>query len=100
MTTGTTIRWMKEKGYMDKWLVPQNGLNAGTCFEGRSVGNSHELMPLDMSLNTDIKYAHTRHVALTRHLGKDDARKFCNHTPNRIASGIKRIVEGRCPSSE
>ena len=57
-------------------------------------------MLLDMSINVYISCEHIRHVTLTRHLRKDDTRKLCNRTPNKIASGIKIVVEGGCPTSD
>ena len=34
MTAKETRKWMSEKGFMKKWLVPQNGVNGGTRYEG------------------------------------------------------------------
>ena len=102
VTAKITMEWMVQKGYKAKWRVPQNGVNAGTRCHGRPVGNSPEFMPLDNSLNADVKRAHDRHVGVTMHLPKDDARKFSNRTPQAISRGIKRIVESvdhGCPSS-
>ena len=102
VTANITMEWMVQKGYKAKWRVPQNGVNAGTRCHGRPVGNSPEFMPLDNSLNADVKRAHDRHVGVTMHLPKDDARKFSNRTPQAISRGIKRIVESvdhGCPSS-
>ena len=54
MTAKETIQWMKEKNYFHRWLLPMNGLQDGTPYDGRPVGNSPEFMPLDNSLNRDI----------------------------------------------
>ena len=102
MTAKSTMEWMSKKGHKAKWLVPQKCINIGTRYHGRPVGNSPEFMPLDNSLNADMKRAHDRHVALTMHLRNDDPMKFSNRTPKAISRGIKRIVESvdhGCPSS-
>ena len=54
MTAKERINWMKQKGYLHHWLIPLNGLQDGTPYAGRPVGNSPEFMPLDNSLNRDI----------------------------------------------
>ena len=54
MKAKETIEWMKEKNYYHRWLLPMNGLQDGTPYAGRPVGNSPEFMPLDDSLNMDI----------------------------------------------
>ena len=102
MATKTTMEWMYQKGYKAKWLVPQNGVNTGTRYHGRPVGNSPKFMPLDNSLNTDVTQAHDMHVSVTIHLPKDDPMKLSNCTPQTISRRIKHIVESvdhGCPSS-
>ena len=54
MTAKETIECMKEKNYYHRWLLPMIGLQDGTPYAGRPVGNSPEFMPLDNSLNRDI----------------------------------------------
>ena len=54
MTAKETIKWMKEKKYYHRWLLPMNGLQDGTPYDVRPVGNSPMFMPLDNSLNRDI----------------------------------------------
>ena len=54
MTAKETIQWMKKKNYYHRSLLPMNGLQGGTPYAGRPVGNSPEFMPLDNSLNRDI----------------------------------------------
>ena len=54
-------------------------------------------MPLDNSLNQDIKLAHMFHCAITSDLPAHDERKFSNSTPKIIARGIKRLMEGHSP---
>lgn len=76
MTACSTIAWMKEKGYMSKWIVPQGNVNFKTCYYGKLVGNSPEFVPFNNSFNTDIKQSHDKHVAITCHLPKDDLQSF------------------------
>ena len=45
-TAKETINWMKEKGHLHRWLLLLNGLQDGTPYSGRPVGNSPEFMPL------------------------------------------------------
>ena len=54
MKAKEAIEWMKENNYYHCWLLPINGLQDGTPYAGRPVGNSPEFMPLDNSLNRDI----------------------------------------------
>ena len=54
-----------------------------TIYEGRP--NSPEFMPLDNSLNADLKLSHDRHCVLTRRLPKNDPRKFSMSTPKLIS---------------
>ena len=42
--------WLVEKGYKERWLRPLEGLNKGTDYENRPIGDSPEMMPLDTSL--------------------------------------------------
>ena len=66
MTANVTMERMEKtmvdgKSMKSRWLVPQNGVNAHTVYEGRPVGNSPKFMPLDSSLNNDIKVSLNRH---------------------------------------
>ena len=40
MTAKETIKWMKEKNYYHRWLLPMNGLQDGTPYARCPVGNS------------------------------------------------------------
>ena len=50
------------------WLLPMNGLQDGTPYAGRPVGNSPEFMSLDHSLNRDIFHSLRFHCVLSRSL--------------------------------
>ena len=98
ITAAATMDWMNSERFdgvsvRKRWLVPQNGLNKGTPYEGRPVGNSPEFMPLDNSLNADIKRSHDRHCIITSKLHVKDPRKFSMRTPKLISRGILRLVE-------
>ena len=47
------------------WFLPINGLQDGTPYAGRPVGNSPESMPLDDSLNIDIFHSLCFHYVLS-----------------------------------
>ena len=65
MTAKETINWMKEKGYLHRWLITPNGLQDGTPYSGRPVGNIPEFMPLDNSLNRYILQSLHFHCVLS-----------------------------------
>ena len=95
------MKWMSDRGYKEKWLVPQNDVHIKlTRYHGNPIGNIPKFMTLNNSLNADIKRSHDRYVGMTRHLPFTNPRKFCNRTPKSIARGIKKLVESTdsgCP---
>ena len=100
MTAKETIQWMKEKNYYHRWLLPMNGLQDGTPYDGIPVGNSTEFMPLDNSLNRDILNSLHFHCVLSCFVldgeGTDKEERnmrFSFSTPKETARGIKRIWE-------
>ena len=108
MTSKETIEWMKEKNYYNLWLLPINGLQDGTPYAGRPVGNSPEFMPLDNSLNRDILHCLRIHFVFSRFVldaeGTDQEERnmrFSFSTPREIARGMKRIWDSKMgtPSS-
>ncbi|RHY93726.1 hypothetical protein DYB35_010310 [Aphanomyces astaci] len=105
MTCKSTIQWMKEKNYHRRWILPELGLNDGTRFAGRPVGNSPELMPWDCSLNKDVDDCFHRHRSVTLGLSRDASAKFCASTPKRLESAYLRLIDPRhgphkgCPTS-
>ena len=65
MTCAETKQWMKEKNYLRHWLLPMNGINKGTSYDERPVGNSPYFCPLDNSLFNDLKFGTRLNVAST-----------------------------------
>ena len=65
MTAKETINWMKEKGYLHRWLLPLNGLQDGTTYAVPPVCNSPKFMSLDNSLNRDILQSLRFHCVLS-----------------------------------
>ena len=64
----TKASWTRQKGYLHQWLLPLNGLQDGTNYSGRPVGNIPEFMPLDNSLNRDILHSLRMHSVLSRYI--------------------------------
>ena len=95
MTTKETINWMKQKGYLHRWLLSLNGLQDGTPFAGRPVGNSPEFMPLDNSLNRDILQSLRFHCVLSHAIidGKEttgEERKL-RFSPRAISLSVDKL---------
>ena len=89
---------MKENNYFHRWLLPMNGLQDGTPYDGRPVGNIPEFVPLDNSLNREILHSLRFHCVLSRFLldgeGTDEEERnmhFSLFTPKEIAKGTKRV---------
>ena len=58
---------LKDKDIHARWLIPMLvDCNAGTPHEGKPVGDSPELMPLDNSLNQDLHESVRQYVALKK----------------------------------
>ena len=85
MTAKEKINWIKEKGYLHRWLLPLNVLQDGTRYSGRPVGNSPEFMPLDNSLNRNILQSLRFHCVLSHSIiyGKETTEE--KRTPREIA---------------
>ena len=93
-----TINWMKQKGYLHRWLLPLNGLQDGTPYAGLPVGNSPEFVTLDNSLNRYILQSFRFHFVLSHPIidGEDTTEeerklRFSFSTPREIARGLKPI---------
>ena len=64
MTAKETFNWIRYNGYIRIWLLPLKGLQYGTPYAGRPVGNIPEFMPLDNSLNRDVLHSFRMHSVL------------------------------------
>lgn len=104
-----TKAWMREKGYMKRWLLPVNGCCAGTLFFGRPVGNTPEVMPWDAFLNRDVHARVRRYSVMSRFIkqaGPDHplwSKRFDTSTPKRMLHAYMRVLDpvtGVCPSSK
>lgn len=82
MTSKSTIQWTKNNNYLKRWVLPL-GINKGTVYFGRVIGNSPELMLMDNSLNKDLDDEVCYHIALMYNLEHDDLKKFTLSTPKR-----------------
>ena len=88
-----------QAGIRHRFIGPVLDCNAGTAYEGRNVGNSPEMMPLDCSLFADLTHALSVHCAITSSIDpKSDSTskavknlKFSMATPNEIQSAIQRL---------
>ena len=63
-------------GILCHWILPENGLNAGTKYAHCPVGNCPEFMPWDCSLLKYFLDSLMQHVQLTSHLPKDHPQQF------------------------
>ena len=76
MTSKSCKAWMDKEGILKHWLLPKEGLNKGTVYENRPIGNSPELMPLDCSCNRYLHDCVNRHVIYTSQLDKNGPKKI------------------------
>ncbi|GFH53203.1 hypothetical protein CTEN210_09679 [Chaetoceros tenuissimus] len=99
MTSKDAIKYMKEKGIYKHWLLPEAGLFSKEHdpslkrYQGRPVGNSPELMPLDSCLNRDIHMAVDTACADTAAMKDDDPKKFSMRTPKHGTSAYLRLLQ-------
>ena len=111
MAAKETIKRMKQKGYLHHCLIPPYGLQDGTTYAVRPVGNIPKFVPLDNilnSLNRDILQSFRFHCVLSLSIiyGKEiteEERKSCFSfsTPREITRGLKRLWDSKIgtPSS-
>ena len=108
MTSKNTKEWMRQKGYLQRWILPSSDLynnlpiQARKAYQGKPVGNSPEFMPLDTHLNQDLHTCHDYHATITQHLNDDDPRKFDGSTPKRLTNSYLRLYHpetGVAPTS-
>ena len=93
---------MKEKNCFHRWLLPMNGFQDGTPYDGRPVGNSPKCMTIDNIINRDILHSLSFHCVL-RHFvpdreGTDKEERnmsFSFSTLKIIVRGLKRIWESK-----
>lgn len=93
LTCEDTKNWMKDKGFYDHWVLPKLGLNEGTVFANRPVGNSPEMMPWDCSLNKDVDDLFIQHKAWTNSLPESNPKRFSKSTPARQDHGYLRLLD-------
>ena len=79
-----------------------NGLQDGTTYAGRPVGNIPKFMPLDNILNRDILHFLRFHCVLSHFVldgevtdEEDRNMRFSFSTPREIARGMKRIWDSK-----
>ena len=79
-------------------MLPLYGLQDGTPYDGRPVGNSPEFTPLDNSLNRDMLHYLRMHSVLSRYIlygeeTDEEERNMCfsYSTLREISRGPKRI---------
>ena len=72
LTSHKAKEYMRQKGYLNRQIFPQNGLNdcinGSEAFKGRVVGNHPELMLLDAHLNQDLHKKVDTDVIITKSL--------------------------------
>jgi len=76
MTNKDMKKWMREKGYLNMWVLSMKGCNAGTPYADHPVGDSPEMMPLDSSLFNDLHAGVHRHITRTTLLDANDPKLF------------------------
>ena len=83
-------------------FAPLNGLQDGTPYAGRPVGNIPEFMPLDNSLNRDIFKSLQIHSVLSRYIldgeetdEEESSMCFSYSTPRENDRGLKRIWDSK-----
>ena len=57
ITAKETTTWMTENNYFHHWFLAMNGLQDGSSYAGRPVGNIPEFMSLYHSLNRYILHS-------------------------------------------
>ena len=95
MTSNSCKKFMTERGIINHWILPQNGLNGNSKYSNRPIGNSPEMMPLDCSLNKDLHEGVGWLCALTSNLSSDDPKKFDKSTPKRARNAYPRAWDPR-----
>jgi hypothetical protein len=104
MTAKETCKWMKDKGYLGKWILPEGGLNQDKSkevkryYKDKPPGDRPELMKWDNRLNKTLHECVTQHITATSHMNEDDPRKFLLATPKQGTSAYLRCLTVSPPS--
>jgi len=85
MTNKDKKEWMREKGYLNMWVLLMKGCNAGTQYADCPVGDSPEMMPLDSSLFEDLHAGVHCHITRTTLLDVNDPKWFSLATLTKVA---------------
>ena len=105
LTCAKTREWMVEKDILKRWLLPVGPCNEGTCYFGRPVGNSPEIMPWDCSLNHDVHCCVEFYSAICDWLPTDHPlypQRFSKSSTKVMLNSYLRVLDpdtGVCPSS-
>ena len=90
-TAAESMQYMRLKGYLNHFILPQHRCNDGAPYANRMVGMRPEVMPLDAHLNQDIHESVDRHVNLTAHLPDNHPNKFGKRTPKQLSKAYIRL---------
>ena len=108
MRAKETKKWMEEKGYLERWILPSKDLYNNLPalekkFGQNPIGNSPDLMPWDAHLNSDVHASLDYHCLVSKQLKDDDPKIFDASTPKKMLRAYRRILDptnkGVCPSS-
>ena len=91
--------WMKEKGMLKHWILPEAGLNANAPCSAQPPGNSLEINPLDCALLKDLDDGMRQHVLRTHNLPDEDPKRFSLLAPKRLMSSHIRAWKTHPPSN-
>ena len=91
---------LASKGFGPERQISAKGdTNSGSRYEGKLVGDSPELMPLDDRLFCYYEHSIKMHAALTRELPIGHPNRFGLGTPAEVSSTMRRVWEV-APTSE
>ena len=98
MTAKETKQWMQQKGYLERWILPSDDLYENMKdlkgkYGNNPIGNSPEFMPWDAHLNADVHSSIDYHCLVSKHLDKDDPRKFDASTPKNMMKAYERLLQ-------
>ena len=95
LTSQQSIDYMREKGYLRRLILPENGLNnvvnGSTAYAKQVVGNHMRLMPLDEHLNQDLHHSVDLHVIISKRLPNNHPDRFSKRTSKLMSSAYRRI---------